>query len=384
VEELHVGGCDARCSLQLTTMTEPLITTVIPTFRRPQMLRRAVRSVLYQTVGDFRICIYDNASNDETEAVARELCRVDSRVEYFRRGDNIGAHANFVDGANRVRTPFFHWLPDDDLLLPNFFEAAIQGFEQHPEASLSILATLHVTNSGLIRDAWIMDWDLEGLLMPPKGSLEILRHGNPGLEAILIRREVWHQLGGFDESVKPAEDYDFELRAAALHPIYVSRQPGGIQLNHSGSNTTGVNLHWVWPAMDIIIGKVQQLPILQPEKGEIVNILKRRYLERSLVTRGVLISMKNGDWADADRAIQLIEQQTGGAQARFLRRFVRICKCIPGVQLVLRILFHMRNWGKAARNLRRSWRYRGSIRVLRILSGEQIPLPREMQAHVES
>ena len=40
----------------------PLITTVIPTYRRPHMLQRAIRSVLDQTYPHFKICVYDNAS----------------------------------------------------------------------------------------------------------------------------------------------------------------------------------------------------------------------------------------------------------------------------------------------------------------------------------
>jgi len=54
-------------------MSEPLITTVIPTYRRPAMLRRAIRSVLSQTFPDFRLCVYDNASGDETAVVVEEF-----------------------------------------------------------------------------------------------------------------------------------------------------------------------------------------------------------------------------------------------------------------------------------------------------------------------
>jgi glycosyltransferase involved in cell wall biosynthesis len=58
-------------------MNSPTITTNICTYRRPKMLRRAIESVLNQTYQDFRICIYDNNSGDDTAAVAAEFVEKD-------------------------------------------------------------------------------------------------------------------------------------------------------------------------------------------------------------------------------------------------------------------------------------------------------------------
>lgn len=98
----------------------PLITTIIPTFRRPHLLGRALRSVLSQTYPHFRVCIYDNASGDETAAVVAEVAKGDSRVQYYCHPENIGANRNFLYGQERVETPYYSFLPDDDVLLPHF------------------------------------------------------------------------------------------------------------------------------------------------------------------------------------------------------------------------------------------------------------------------
>jgi glycosyltransferase involved in cell wall biosynthesis len=55
--------------------TKPLITTIIPTYRRPKLLRRAIKSVLNQTYLHFQVCVYDNASGDETAEVVSELAK---------------------------------------------------------------------------------------------------------------------------------------------------------------------------------------------------------------------------------------------------------------------------------------------------------------------
>ncbi len=99
----------------------PPITAIICTYRRPEMLKRAIRSVQSQTFGDFQICIYDNASGDETAAVVAELAQRDSRIKYHCRPENIGPLANYVEAMKDVKTPFFAFVADDDLMLPNFY-----------------------------------------------------------------------------------------------------------------------------------------------------------------------------------------------------------------------------------------------------------------------
>jgi len=54
---------------------EPLITTIIPTHCRPTLLRRAIYSVLNQTYPHLQVCVYDNASGDETAFVVAEIAK---------------------------------------------------------------------------------------------------------------------------------------------------------------------------------------------------------------------------------------------------------------------------------------------------------------------
>ena len=76
-------------------MEDPQITTVIPTYRRPKLLRRAIESVLAQTYPHLTVTVFDNASGDETEEVVGELARRNPRVRYHCHPETIGASANF-------------------------------------------------------------------------------------------------------------------------------------------------------------------------------------------------------------------------------------------------------------------------------------------------
>ena len=70
-------------------MTQPLITTIIPTYRRPKYLKKAIESILSQTYPHFQIWVCDNASGDETAEVVAEFSKKDPRVHYFCHEKNI-------------------------------------------------------------------------------------------------------------------------------------------------------------------------------------------------------------------------------------------------------------------------------------------------------
>jgi glycosyltransferase involved in cell wall biosynthesis len=187
----------------------PKITTIIPTFRRPRLLRRAIRSVLAQNYEGFRVCIYDNASGDETAAVVTQFAREDPRIDYHCHASNIGAWNNFKYGIDQVGTPYFNLLSDDDALLPGFFEAAIGALESQTEAGLFAGATVRF-GEGFVATP-VVRWP-ERFFPPPLGFLEILRRDFPDWNAILFRQSALERVGGIDVSFEHAIDLDFICR----------------------------------------------------------------------------------------------------------------------------------------------------------------------------
>lgn len=125
-------------------MKKPLITTVIPTFQRPKLLKKAIESVLAQSFSDLLICVYDNNSEDETEEVVKNLIRQDNRIIYFKNTENIGPLLNIKNGIEAVNTPFYSLLSDDDFLLPDFYKNAIDAIKKHPDAEFICSKTIAI------------------------------------------------------------------------------------------------------------------------------------------------------------------------------------------------------------------------------------------------
>lgn len=215
---------------------KPLITTVIPTYRRPHLLERAIRSVLKQTYPHFQVYVCDNASGDNTASVVARIAEEDPRVKYFCQKKNIGSIPNFNFGMNQVTTPFFSLLSDDNILLPNFYEMAIQILHQHPEAALFAGQTISVNENNRITKISLKQWPA-GLINPPEGLLSIWEKGLPTWEGLLFRREIIDKIGLLNPEVYGSADQEFIMRILRNHSAYLVKTVCAIFMFHSNSET---------------------------------------------------------------------------------------------------------------------------------------------------
>jgi glycosyltransferase involved in cell wall biosynthesis len=244
-------------------MSAALITTIIPTRRRPALLRRAIRSVLNQSYADFRLCIYDNASGDDTASVVAEFANIDPRVEYHSHPEDIGALRNFNYGMQHVATPLFSILSDDDVLLPNFYETALAGFRRFPDAIFSA-GICFITENGKILSAYPSRVKGDGYYSPPDGLFEMIEN-NLTWTSILFRREVVEKVGVLDAEVTGLIDLDYLVRVAARFPFVVQKQPCALFVSHENSYVASAHLKLVWPGWLKIIANVTEDKRIPPE-----------------------------------------------------------------------------------------------------------------------
>ena len=100
---------------------ENLVSTIIPVYNRPDMLRAAVESVLQQTHRPIEVIIADDGSTDETGEVAKELVEQHPEVVRYTRHENAGPGPARELGRQLARGEFIQYLDSDDRLLPNKF-----------------------------------------------------------------------------------------------------------------------------------------------------------------------------------------------------------------------------------------------------------------------
>ena len=287
----------------------PLITTIIPTYCRPQLLARAIRSVLGQTFPRFRLQVNADTSGEETMAVLKEYARKDPRVHYHRHIARLGLERNFEYGMAQVETPFFSLLGDDDVLLPHFFEWALAGFERYPQAMCSACNTIWVDGRGKPIFEPLAGWG-EGLFQPPQGMLNMVRFYHPQINSLLLRREMIREVG-IDVEVGPAFDLDLELRLAAVHPIVVTLEPGALYVLHgeNASLTYSVDgKYGGWPKM--IRGLANEARIPAQARKEAAQSLTRKAM-REVFYDFLLPAIWSKDRAKVDEVASLLCDRFG-------------------------------------------------------------------------
>ena len=103
-------------------MTEPRVSVGMPVYNGGAYLGAALSSLCAQSRGDFELIISDNASTDESAAIAEGFATRDSRIRVVRQPENLGAIGNFHVVLKEARAPFFMWAASDDIWSPDWIE----------------------------------------------------------------------------------------------------------------------------------------------------------------------------------------------------------------------------------------------------------------------
>jgi hypothetical protein len=125
----------------------PLVTTIIPVFNRPAMLREAVASVLAQTYQPIEVILVDDGSTDDTPLIAAQLAAAHGEIRVMRQ-ENGGPGVARETGRNAARGEFVQHLDSDDLIEPRKFELQVEGLLAHPQCDVSYGWTRHAHIDG--------------------------------------------------------------------------------------------------------------------------------------------------------------------------------------------------------------------------------------------
>jgi glycosyltransferase involved in cell wall biosynthesis len=193
----------------------PFVSVIVPTYNRGWILKEAIDSVLTQNFTDFELIVIDDGSSDETPDRLRIY---GDRIRVVRQ-NHRGVSAARNAGIRLARGEWVALLDSDDTWLPAKLEAQVAFFKAFPKA--------HICQTQEI-------WMRNGVRVNPrrrhrKGSGMIFERSlalclvSPS--AVMIRKSLLDEVGGFDESLPACEDYDLWLRIAWKYPIHLIDRP---------------------------------------------------------------------------------------------------------------------------------------------------------------
>ena len=110
----------------------PTLTIGIPTYNNSAFLKKTLASVSRMLSSGVECVVSDNASTDGTQKIAREFCKKNRRIHYYRNATNEGMWANFDWVVKRSQTEYVLFLSDDDSLKPEGVRRVLQILRGNP------------------------------------------------------------------------------------------------------------------------------------------------------------------------------------------------------------------------------------------------------------
>lgn len=194
--------------LAMTTESgkNPLISVIIPTYNRLELLRETVQSVRNQTFHDFELIVVNDGSSDGT---AQWL----ESQEWLRHVNqkNSGIATSRNRGAAMAKGQWLAFLDHDDIWAPDKLEIQADFVRQNP--GVGLVAARHVRLGTRHSTSRRREWIKGDLLV--KAYSESFIHTS----SVMIRRDVFDKIGGFPTHYRFADEFDVWLKIAAAYPI---------------------------------------------------------------------------------------------------------------------------------------------------------------------
>ena len=189
----------------------PLVSVVIPTYNRPEFLKKTILSILGQTYTNWELIVVSNGVNKANFDVVQKFD--DPRIRYADQKNSGGPSSPRNHGIRLAKGIYVAFCDDDDLWMPSKLEKQVRTLETNP--------TFGICYTNMKRFDEAKEWvdpndnghaDLETLLY--KNTMPI--------SSIFIRKSLLEQYGGFTESsiIGYSEDYDFVLKYSYYTKIY--------------------------------------------------------------------------------------------------------------------------------------------------------------------
>ena len=215
----------------------PKVSIVIPTYNRPQLLKRAIESVLKLPYKDYEIIVVQNGGRSDARPVVQAFHAqgVPLVCLYRQKGDpNYARNVGIAHAAGE----YIAFMDDDDEWLPGKLTDQVAMLDHDPRLAMAA------------SDAIVMNAKREVVKVTEGRLLEcsyanLIRQGNFiwSLSLVMVRKACLDDVGCLNERFRVASDYDLYLRLAEKYPFAFIREPRvhyhvhGLNLSSESENT---------------------------------------------------------------------------------------------------------------------------------------------------
>ena len=218
-----------------------MVSIIITTCRRsPEIVERAIRSVIEQTSSDWELLVVDDSPEtyNNRNAVRQMISRYAANhpITYVANESNSGACYSRNRGLSMAKGEYVAFLDDDDEWLPEKLAHQVAVLDQSPENVALVYCHNYRVTEGKTDRTLITRPQKQGDLYTT-----LLRYGNyvGGMSIPLIRTACVRQAGEFDPLMQSAQDIDLWLRLSKNYKFVLLDEPLVINYWYEGDRTSG-------------------------------------------------------------------------------------------------------------------------------------------------
>lgn len=192
------------------------VSIIVRTFDRPELLKRAIASIVRQTHDDVEIVVVNNGGADVLDLVERAASGRPYRYETSPERRHIGVASNI--GARAASGLYVGYLDDDDLLYPDHCVRAIDAL---------VRSGADLAYTTCVAEYAQVDGDVKTVLgaqifIDRDFNRDEMFVGNLApIHSIVHRRDLFERFGYFDETLPVTDDWEFWLRATSRNARWV-------------------------------------------------------------------------------------------------------------------------------------------------------------------
>ncbi len=265
----------------------PLISVIVPTFNRPDMLKRALQSIAQQIFTDYEIIVVNDGGIDVADTVTSFNER--HNITCIHHGKNRGLAAARNSGIGVARGKYIAYLDDDDRFAPDHLQTLVSFLEQ---------SHLRIAYS----DAWRIVQRMEhGEYVEVERSVPYSHDFNPDtllisnyfpVLCVMHEKACLEKTGGFDETLTTHEDWDLWIRLSRHFPFaHLKQTTAEFTWRTDGSSMTSRITEDFLRTKRLIYKKYEEyfrlqphlIPIKEKELQDLESRSKSRTIECSII-----------------------------------------------------------------------------------------------------
>lgn len=215
----------------------PLVSVVLPVWNRVEFVGTAIASIKKQSYTNWELLVVDDHSDDGTWELLQAIARTDARITVLRNtGKGVSSARN--TGLGAATGEYIAFLDSDNTWRPDYLDLSI-----------------HAAVNGDVAWGYAASRVMNGDHKPVNyrayigGLEELLFLNHIDMNVLVVKRELAHQVGGFDNSLRRWVDHDFAIRLAAVTPPAFFPFIGceyEHDMERSDRITVRESSHWQW------------------------------------------------------------------------------------------------------------------------------------------